>query len=641
MRRIGLAALLAALAAWPCAAAPLAAYGNLPTIEQVAISPNGRLLAIDVTKGEQRSVVVQDLVAKKIVTGVKVGETKLRSMQWAGDDHLILTSSVTGGIVGVLAARSEWFVATDLNIPAHRFTPLLADLPEMTGLNVTDGDPIVRTVGGKTMLFLSGIHFDQGQGRVSLFRIDLDTDRSNLMVVGGDHTRSILVSADGRALAEEEYDPNSSIWGLRILQGSLWKDVQERKVGIETPQLLGLGRDGASVLIEELADGVPSLRELSPDGATLSDPLPVGRWDGLLRDPANHRLIGTVKLAGDDLKYDYFNPSDQAQWDAIAAAFQGSQVSLVSQSDNRRQLIVHVDSPADGPGFALVDLDTKSTLWLGAEYGGLSENDISPVIPITYPAADGLTIQGYLTLPRGRDPRKLPLVVLVHGGPAARDEPGFDWWSQGMASAGYAVLRVNYRGSEGYGWKFLSAGFGEWGRKMQTDVSDGVRYLAAQGTIDPARVCIAGASYGGYAAAAGATLDTGVYRCAIDAEGPVELARFVAWSKSRQGDEGLAAQRYWTRFMGADGLADPHLQAISPADLASKVTIPFMLIHGKDDTVVPFEQSQMMADALKAAGRPYEFVVLNHEDHWLSHADTRLQLLQATIDFLDKNNPSS
>ena len=230
-------------------------------------------------------------------------------------------------------------------------------------------------------------------------------------------------------------------------------------------------------------------------------------------------------------------------------------------------------------------------------------------------------------------------MVLVHGGPAVRDEPGFDWWSEGMASAGYAVLRVNYRGSDGFGWKFMSAGFGEWGRKMQTDVSDGVRFLAAQGTIDPARVCIVGASYGGYAAAAGATLDLGVYRCAVDVEGPVELGKMITWDKSREGYEGIATQRYWDRFMGAKSPSDPHLVAISPADHADKVTIPILIIHGTDDTVVDPAQNQMMADALKAAGKPYGFVVLNHEDHWLSHADTRLQLLQSTVDFLVKNNP--
>jgi dipeptidyl aminopeptidase/acylaminoacyl peptidase len=133
-----------------------------------------------------------------------------------------------------------------------------------------------------------------------------------------------------------------------------------------------------------------------------------------------------------------------------------------------------------------------------------------------------------------------------------------------------------------------------------------------------------------------ATLDPGVYRCAVDVAGISELKRFVAWAQDRSS---VAAERYWTRYMGADSLADPHLEAISPADQADKVTIPILIIHGKDDTVVPFEQSQIMVDALRRAGKDAQLVVLNREDHWLSRGATRLQMLQATMDFLAKNNP--
>src|SRR5205823_14532419 len=123
-------------------------------------------------------------------------------------------------------------------------------------------------------------------------------------------------------------------------------------------------------------------------------------------------------------------------------------------------------------------------------------------------------------------------------------------WAQALASRGYAVLQVNYRGSDGFGWDHMAAGFGQWGRKMQTDLSDGVRYLAKQGTIDPARVCIVGASYGGYAALAGATLDAGVYRCAVAVAGLSDLKRFVQWVNDRDRAGDHIAGRYWDRYMG-------------------------------------------------------------------------------------------
>jgi dipeptidyl aminopeptidase/acylaminoacyl peptidase len=260
-------------------------------------------------------------------------------------------------------------------------------------------------------------------------------------------------------------------------------------------------------------------------------------------------------------------------------------------------------------------------------------------MPIKSPPADGLDITGYLTVPGGKAAKNLPLVVLPHGGPEGRDTLGFDWWSQALASRGYAVLQPNFRGSEGFGWKFVQAGFGQWGKAMQTDLSDGVRILAKQGTIDPKRVCIVGASYGGYAALAGATMDPGVYRCAASVAGPADLKRMLVDSNSRFESSNNSTLRYWLRFMGADGLKDPDLAAISPAKMADKVEIPLLLIHGKDDTVVPYVQSTIMASAMKKAGKPVELVTLTGEDHWLSRGATRLQMLTSVVDFLEKNNP--
>ncbi|HEY2709052.1 MAG TPA: S9 family peptidase [Caulobacteraceae bacterium] len=643
MRRgSGLAAVIAAAAfAVGAKAAPLAAYGNLPTLEQISLSPSGRLLAIDVVKGENRTIVVQDLVAKKIVTGVKVGDTKIRDLKWAGDDHLIITSSITQtGMLGVLVGQEEWFTAVDFNVAACKLHPLLTDV-DYAG-NMIGGEPIVRTVDGKATLFLRGMRFIGDEGQSTMFRVDLDTDHAQPIIdSGGDWETSFLMAANGKPLAETQYDAPLKSWILKVWAGGGWHQAQAKQASIETPDLVGLGRDGQSILIGNREGDRYTLRELSPDGATLSDPLPGIDAGQPITDPPTHRLIGLATLIGDDMRYRFFDPNDQTRWRAVTAAFPGKDVGLVSWSDDRRRIVVEVTGPKEAPAYALVDLDAGAVAWLGTGYPALGEGDVGEVRPVDFKAADGLEISGYLTLPSGKDAKQLPLIVFPHGGPAARDEPGFDWWAQAMASKGYAVLQVNYRGSEGFGWKFMSAGFGEWGRKMQTDLSDGVRYLAAQGTIDPKRVCIVGASYGGYAALAGAAIDTGVYRCSVDISGPAELAKFINWGKDREGfREGVGTERYWSRFMGAANSADPHLAEISPADHADKVTIPVLIIHGKDDTVVPFEQSQIMADALTKAGKNVQLVVLAHEDHWLSHSDTRLQMLQATMDFVQKNNPA-
>ena len=236
-------------------------------------------------------------------------------------------------------------------------------------------------------------------------------------------------------------------------------------------------------------------------------------------------------------------------------------------------------------------------------------------------------------------PQGLPLIVLAHGGPAARDVLGFDWWAQAIASRGYAVLQPNFRGSTGYGRDFLEAGYGEWVRKMQPDLSDGVRWLAGQGVIDPARVCIVGASYGGYAALAGPTLDRGVYRCAVSVNGVSDLRRMVDREARMRAEDENAAVRYWNRFMGAERLGDRSLDERSPFRLAEQADAPILLIHGRDDTVVPVEQSRLMAQALRRAGKPVELVELDGEEHWLSRSSTRLQMLTALMAFLLEHNP--
>ena len=171
---------------------------------------------------------------------------------------------------------------------------------------------------------------------------------------------------------------------------------------------------------------------------------------------------------------------------------------------------------------------------------------------------------------------------------------------------------------------------------MQTDLSDGVRYLAQQGIIDPKRVCIVGASYGGYAALAGVTLGSDVYRCAVSVAGISDLRRFRRWIGDRFD---WLDQRYWDRFIGTSDKNDPALAAISPIEHVNAVTAPVLLIHGRDDTVVPFEQSDVMESALKHAGKSVELVTMKHEDHWLSHGETRLQMLEACVAFLKANNP--
>jgi dipeptidyl aminopeptidase/acylaminoacyl peptidase len=618
-------------------AAPLEAYGRLPSIERVSISPDGRKLAVIVTSDEERHIAIRTL-ADGSTKVLRAGNAKVRDLNWAGPNHLLVTSTATATIPFIRAPRSEWATSVDYDLTTGKMRQLLRGgiKGSTDSLNVTFGSPSVRIIKGKPVVFLVGIEFVAREGRAALFRVDLESGREEMINAGYPETLDWLVGPDGEPLAQSLYDPKSGRWSIRTATDAGWRQLHAVDAPIERPWLAGLGRDGTSILVSEWLDGTNLLREVQPSAPVWGDPFRHRLFDETILDSQSERLVGLYTLVGEEDRYEFFDPLDTAVWRKVTRLYEGQRVSLVDWSLDRNRVVVRVDSPSEGPFYALVDIDAGKAGSIGRVYESLTAADISAVRLVSYKARDGLEISGYLTLPKGRPARDLPLVVLPHGGPESRDEPGFDWWSQALASRGYAVLQPNFRGSSGFSLKFTEAGYGEWGRKMQTDLSDGIHYLVAEGTVDPQRVCIVGASYGGYAALAGAAFDAANYRCAASVAGPSELRRMVRWSKQKSGER---SQRYWTRFMGAEDPDDPILQAVSPALHADKIAIPVLLVHGKDDTVVPLEQSRIMEKALKEAGNPAETLIMDGEDHWLSRGETRLQMLKTLVTFLETHNP--
>ncbi len=225
------------------------------------------------------------------------------------------------------------------------------------------------------------------------------------------------------------------------------------------------------------------------------------------------------------------------------------------------------------------------------------------------------------------------MLIFPHGGPTAHDDPVFDWWAQAFANRGYAVLQPNFRGSTNRDATFRSAGDGEWGGKMLTDMSDGLAALAEAGIADPTRACIMGASYGGYAALAGVTVQNGIYRCAVAVNAVTDLRPMFRSELTGRRD---IFTRGIERLVGED----TDLDSISPYRLARRADAPVLIIHGRDDTRVPYSQGAGMADALKDAGKTVAFVTLEGEDHFLSNADTRKRMLSEAVAFVERHNPA-
>lgn len=638
-----------ALAAAPGAhaAVPLEVYGRLPRLEHIALSPDGTRVAFVRTDGEERVLAITELASGRRLAKVRAGDEKLRGIVWADDAHVVIETSVTGVLHGNMFRDNrvwEWFQVQVYDVTSGKLFPV----PQSSGssedlalLNVVSS-LTVRRVKDRTMLFVTGWKLGKGgRGQYAervLLSIGLDTHAIHLVSEAKPETAGWVVDGDGTLAAEETYVQKSGHWSMLIPHDGRMQEVASGTGLIEFPRLLGLGPTADTLLVSSIENEEPVWRLLSLKDGAMSAPMAERKaLERPIESRATHRMIGGVHIA-DSAEFVFFDPATEQAWQAIVRAFPNEHVIFESAASDFGKVIVRVEGERDGFGYQLVDLATHRAEALGDIYDGVSKP--FEVRRITYAAADGLMIPAYLTLPRGKPARKLPLIVQPHSGPAGRDTADFDWWSQALADQGYAVLRANFRGSN-LDRAFLTRGFGEWGRKMQTDLSDGVRYLAREGIADPARVCIVGGgSYGGYAAVAGVSLDPGVYRCAVSVAGVSDLHRMLSQVNLRQFSAGAnLAQRYWDRFMGVGGPDDPALNAISPIKHLGAITVPVLLIHGKDDTVVPFEQSQEMYDALRRDNKDVQLVTLRQEDHWLSRSATRLQMLEACVAFLRAHNP--
>lgn len=623
---------------------PIEAYASLPALENVSLSPNGDRIAFIGQAGPNRRLGVRSLAGETLGL-VDIGDQKVRSVRWADNDHVLITTSSYTDIAHLSDAR-EFYNAQSYNVLTRSFVTLM-DRTTGGGSNMSStriaggagtvnfilGDPFVHVVNGEAKTFVRSFDRDFG---VQTFEIDLDT---GVGTPRDDFTG--VMGPDGRAVATSAWDVERGRWWLSARRGAgveqIWTSEDNM---IDTPSLLGYGRTAETVLIsvpEEVGDQIYEIplaggRAVRLNFGGAGDVQPI-------HHPRTGRLLGFVSTKDDDFEYTFLDDALSNAWASLTAGFPNRRVRLASGTPDFSKLIVKTEGGPDTGTYHVVDVAARTAVRLGSAYPDIPAAAIGEVRYISYAAADGMVIPAYLTLPAGRDPRNLPLIVMPHGGPQARDEPGFDYWAQLLASRGYAVLQPQFRGSLGFGAAHLRAGYGEWGRKMQTDLSDGVRHLASTGIADPARVCIFGWSYGGYAAMAGPTIDPGVYRCAAAGAGVSDLPRMLAWERDQTGGRDTPVVRYWKRFMGAERINDGSLNAVSPARMAQNANVPILLIHGRDDSVVPFEQSQYFADALRRENKAVELVELEGEDHWLSRATGRLAVFNALVPFLERNNP--
>ena len=323
--------------------------------------------------------------------------------------------------------------------------------------------------------------------------------------------------------------------------------------------------------------------------------------------------------------------------------FPGEALTLQNFSEDGKRALVLVTNDRSPGKYYLYDEARQSVEQLTARAPWIDPKLMGEVKPISYKARDGLPIAGYLTIPPGKGAKNLPMIVYPHGGPfAVRDVDGFNPDAQFFASRGYAVLQMNFRGSGGYGTQFREAGTREWGGKMQDDVSDAVKWAVGEGIADAGRVCIFGASYGGYAALMGAVATPELYKCAISYSGVTDLeSMFQSRIIGRIGyrDRTPEEMIFINQWVG-DRKDATYLHERSPAFNAAKIQVPVFIAHGELDMVVPFANAQAMRNALEHEHKTFEFFSRTDEGHGFEQEANEIALFTQIEAFLKKYNPA-
>jgi len=338
----------------------------------------------------------------------------------------------------------------------------------------------------------------------------------------------------------------------------------------------------------------------------------------------------------DKLQYHFFDDESAQRYARISEKLPGYDISLQSGTRDERKFIVAAYNDRTPGSRYIYDADSDTLDKLADINPALSESDMAPQRPIQYVSRDGLVIHGYLTLPVGRPAAGLPCIVNPHGGPWMRDGWGFNPEVQFLANRGYCVLQMNYRGSTGYGRKFWEASFGQWGLRMQDDITDGVEWLITQGIADPDRIAIYGGSYGGYATLAGITYTPDLYAAAVDYVGVSNLLTFMN-----------TIPPYWKPMltemhsMVGDPEADrERLVATSPALNADKIKTPLFIAQGAHDPRVNKDESDQMVAALRARGIEVEYMVKDNEGHGFHNDENKFEFYERMEVFLEQHlNP--
>lgn len=629
---------------------PVEAFGALPAIANVQLSPDGKhFSAIQTYHGRAAVVIYQVGAPAGTIPAFLIDDTHyIKGARWASNERLLVTVYESVRPSPDVARTYPFYRTFSVDLQAKNpvmllqnsaFTDFNYSSSVIADLNLDEPNHIVMPLWAE---HLRQVSYD-------LYKVDVTTGKSEPMMqgkplvtaMGDEHTINWVMDGHGHVVGRVDQTQEPLVDHLKLNKDGDWPEVAA--FDAETDHgayMTGLSEDGTQIIRfetgkqsgtdaivgYEIATGktIPLYKDLKYD----TDYLLLNEW--------TRRALAAI-YTSDTYQVHFFSPQMQALQRGLEQAFPGNNVILSSEDQTFDKVIVAVSSTSQPPAYYFLDRQTHFAGRIGVAYPLLHPQDFGAVKPYPYKARDGLEIPAYLTLPPGKVAKNLPTVIFPHGGPEARDSMDFNWWAQFMANRGYAVLQPNFRGSAGYGHAFKEAGFHQWGLKMQDDITDGVNKLIADGITDPKRICIVGASYGGYAALAGAAFTPNLYACAVSYAGVSDLPKLLSVAQSESSPHSKTMS-YLNSRIGDISDDIVRLKATSPALHADQVRCPILLMHGDSDYTVRVDQSVEMYDKLKSYGADVTFIrFAGDEDHYLERANTRIQMLSEIEKFLAKH----
>ncbi|MBI4376239.1 MAG: S9 family peptidase [Elusimicrobia bacterium] len=463
------------------------------------------------------------------------------------------------------------------------------------------------------------------------YRIDLGSGACSMELENPGDVMGWLPDEDFRIRAARAITPQGGT-ELRVLDGGAWKVFMSW--GPEDQGAAhGFTADNRGLYVESSLDSDTTvLWEMSLDGGSQRR---LASWPGAdLSGVLTHPRRAHAQAAAffkERLHWVILDEEIKPDFEALAKLCEGD-YHLLSRDAQDRYWIVLFNLDRKPPRYYLYDRKTRQGRFLFSTRPRLEEYQLSAMSPVTIKARDGLELPAYLTLPQRVEPKALPLVLDVHGGPWARDSWGFNPETQWLADRGYAVLQVNFRGSQGFGKRFLHAGDRQWGAKMQDDLTDAVHWAVQRGFADPRRVAIYGGSYGGYAALAGAAFTPELYCCAVDVVGPSNIITLIRsippyWEPMR---------KIFDLRVGDVDKEPEFLKERSPLFHADRIQIPLLIAQGANDPRVKKAESEMIVEALRRRGKPVDYLLFEDEGHGFARPENRLKFYAHMEDFLGR-----